>query len=41
MNVEIPSWELIGELNRRIEAGEIYSDQTKEGEDELIHEERE
>lgn len=24
MNVEIPSWELIGELNRRIEAGEIF-----------------
>ena len=24
MNVEIPSWELIGELNGRIEAGEIF-----------------
>jgi hypothetical protein len=24
MNVEIPSWELIGELNRRIEAREIF-----------------
>ena len=24
MNVEIPSWELVGELNRRIEAGAIF-----------------